>query len=167
MSTTMEERASKLRERVHEDYAGAWDFKELGELVGIVESIRWAKIDDVPKVVATVKEVEGPEDARRRYAVWLSQAALFNSFRDLDIAEGELVAIRYLGQGEPARAGLSGAHRFRIEVDRPGRRFSYSGATAAPTKAYEQPTETEAGAMEHESAMERYAPPAADEDIPF
>ena len=167
MSTTMQERAARLRDRVHEDYADAWDFKEIPELVGLVESIKWTKIDGIDKAVATIKEVEGPEDARKRYAVWLSQAALFNGFRDLDVAEGELVAIRYLGQGEPARAGLSGAHKFRIEVDRPGRRFSYAGTAATPTRAYDVPTDTEAGELEHEAAMQRYAPPPADEDIPF
>lgn len=148
------ERARKLRDRIHEDYADAWDFKELPELVGVVES--YARVDTAngPRVVCTLREVEGPEEAQRRYAVWLSQTALLNRFKELRPVQGEIVAIRYLGISDHAPApGYSPAHRFRVEVDRPGSTFEWNSLQSddaiSSRVLYDTP------------------PPPGDDDIPF
>lgn len=127
------DRAAALRERVGTDYADAWDFKQLPLLVGIVES--YARVETVhgPRVVCTIREVESAVDGGEppRYAVWLSQTALLRRFQELRPMTGELIAIRYLGQAEqPTRPGQSPAHRFRVEVDRPGESFDWSQLTA-------------------------------------
>lgn len=116
MSEQLADRAARLRQKVETDYPDPWDFKEIREIVGVVESLDRVDTDNGPKAVACIREVEGV--APKRYSVWLSQAALRNRFRDLDIRPGELVAIRYLGVGEASRPGYSPPHRFRVEVDR-------------------------------------------------
>lgn len=160
----MRERAARLRDRVDRDYPDAWDFRELPALVGVVESFARVETAYGARVVATVREVESD----KRWAVWLSQAALFNRFRDLDVREGELVAIRYLGEGEPTAPGRNAPLRFRVEVDREGVTFDWEDVgnahEDAPRARREVAPEDHAA---HEAAMQRYAPTPTDDDIPF
>lgn len=159
----MRERLSKLRERVNEDYADAWDFKQIPVIAGKIES--FARVDTTrgPKVVCTI--VEEDIEPPRRWAVWLSQAALLNRFQQLQPRVGELVAIHYLGQAdEPVRAGESPPHRFRVEVDREGSTFEWGSLRSQPEPVYDT---NRLSPQQHEVAMERYAPPATDDDIPF
>lgn len=152
MTTPLQERAAKLRHRVNQDYAPVWDFAELPEIVGVVETLKRVTIDGVDKVVATIAEVDGEDP--QRHAVWLSQRALYNQFVELDIREGELVAIRYLGVSDKAQPGQSPAKRFRVEVDRGGSgsgTFSWS-ATDAPDPS----TDHEITRSEHEAIMDEY-----------
>lgn len=164
---TLAQRAARLRERIHEDYPDAWDFREIPELIGVVEGLTTVNTERGERIVVTIREVEGPADAPPiRRAVWLSQKALYERFRALNPAVGELVAIRYLGVSEHAQPGQSPAHRFRVEADRPGERF-VGWPTPVRSPALEQRTDAELDEAEHAAAMERYAPAPADDDIPF
>lgn len=153
------DRARALRERVEQDYADAWDFKEITTLVGIVESYASVTTENGPRVVCTLQEVEGA--APKRYAVWLSQAALLARFEDLQPAIGELVAIHYLGVSEHAERGKSPAHRFRVEVDRPGSTFNW-GIRAADVTTFRDARGDRAGALEGEGPAPGSTPGAPD-----
>jgi len=156
ISDETRDRAALLRDRVDQDYADAWDFKEIPIMVGVVES--YARVDTVhgPRVVCTIAEVENGSGPPKRWAVWLSQTALLRRFQELRPAQGELVAIRYLGQSEQAaRPGQSPAHRFRVEVDRQGETFDWSSFEA----------DDEPPSREH--APGDHPPPHNDDDIPF
>jgi len=156
MSEALNERAARLRQKVETDYPDAWDFKEIPEIVGVVESIDRVDSDNGPRAVACIREVEG--SSQKRWSVWLSQAALRNRFMQLDIRPGELVAIRYLGVGEASRPGFSPPHRFRVEVDRS------QGGSGFDWGSIDDDIGRQVYA--NDDGHER-APVPADEDIPF
>jgi hypothetical protein len=166
---SMDERAAKLRERISQDYAEAWDFKEIPQIVGVVESYSKVSTDNGLKVVCTIREVEGPEEAQKRYAVWLSQTALLRRFEELRPVTGELVAISYLGESDHvAKPGYNPAHRFRVEVDRQGADFDWE--SLGPDREARGFARDEMTREEVERAMARYhdeRPPHDDSDIPF
>jgi len=182
MSTTHEEQTKeRLRELVkrgRQDYAQKWDFNERDEIAGVVESIDVIVFkddngDDKPTPVATVRD----EFSGERLSIWLSQAALFNRFRDLAIVPGELVYVRYLGESDHHERGKSPAKRFRVEVDRTGAgSFDWTRLGGAPPanggQALTAPATATTGLTEteHEEAMAAYAEehaPVSDDDIPF
>ncbi len=172
MSENLHERAARLRERIEQGYADPWDFKELPELVGVVES--YARVDTAygARVVCTIVEPtsDSPDaPAPRRYAVWLSSTALLNRFRELRPMVGELVAIRYLGQSDPAERGRQPAHRFRVEVDRPGSTFEWASLEAddEPVLVVDREHDRVAHERAVDAAREERPPPPTDDDIPF
>lgn len=158
--STIEERAAKLRERTEADYPAAWDFNEIPNVTGVVESIREAVGPLGKRIVVQVHEVEGPPEARKRYAIWLSQTALYNRFVDLRVGVGELISVTYLGESDHHEPGQSPAKRFRVEVDRDGQAFSWplaDGSTESPA-----PTEDELTAAQERIDHERRVDAAAD-----
>lgn len=166
--STIDERAARLRDRGRQDYAEKWDFNELPEICGIVESIDVVQFTEGPVVVATVQE---PESGVRR-SIWLSQTALFNRFRDLRISPGELVYVRYIGEADHHEKGKSPAKRFRVEVDRAGQAFDWRrvGEITGGGDDTTSGNGADVSREEHEAAVDAYAATAAptgDEDIPF
>ena len=167
-----------LVERGRQDYAERWDFNELPEIVGVVESIEVITFtgdngEPKPTPVVTVRD----EFSGVRKSIWLSQAGLFNKFRDLAVSPGESVYVRYLGESDHHERGRSPAKRFRVEVDRVGQAFDWSRLGGLPpsqapvvTTGGDEVATVELTESEHEAAMAAYAEehaPVGDDDIPF
>lgn len=180
MNQTHEEvkaRHRDLVERGRQDYAQRWDFNEVAEIVGVVESIEVITFkgdngEDKPTPVVTIRD----EFTGERRSVWLSQAGLFNKFRDLAISPGESVYVRYLGEADHHERGKSPAKRFRVEVDRVGQTFDWSRFGGPQPSVVTSPGQVEAlpapdlSEEEHKAAMAAYAEehaPVSDDDIPF
>ncbi len=109
-------RTAALRERLDAPPATSWRPDKEGsghpvELVGIF--VRREKGLDRgygEGTCAVVRTIEGAE-----WRVWF-KTAIEQQFERLEIAEGDLVAIRYLGFVEP-KDGRAGYHNYRVEVD--------------------------------------------------
>lgn len=163
MSTMTDEyrdRLARMREEADEGNPEAWQPEREGDDIGgTVVGLETAHTKFGPTKVLVL------DTGGVKRSVWLFHTALRNQLKRHAPAIGEFVYIRWNGKRMPESGG-SEYDDYSIRVDRPkGTQVDWASVGSdeiVSRVVYEQPTRAE-----HEAAMERYAPPPGDEDVPF
>lgn len=113
----MSARAEELRRSLERPRPESWKPQAGDSIVGRFDRLERGSTIHHPIVwiVVLVDDETGVEQA-----VWCLHAALWAKIREAAPTIGDLIAIRYEGEGEPdPRAKGKPAHRYRVIVDRP------------------------------------------------
>lgn len=152
------ERERRLREQLDQGFPPSWKPDTPGEtLTGIFVARDVGPTQYGPKFIVVL---ENPS-TKERTSVWLLHTALESQFRRAQPNIGELVAIKYEGK-VMAKDGKNEYDNWTVMVDRPAATSFDWGSPGAAVGQRASDAAPPAGA-----ATERYAPPPADDDIPF
>jgi hypothetical protein len=111
-----EAREAELLAQAAKDYPDTWRAEKEGDsIVGAFVGLDRASTAFGPCIVATIATKDGPR------TVWLLQETLRSQFSKARPAEGELVAILYMGKRaakNPTPGKAAEYHDYRVTVDR-------------------------------------------------